>query len=134
METAARPASYKFREANTESDLWIKSLEKHMKYPEMQRGGPLIASLLTSKIQNASEDAIEGIRNSVAEMDLSKYAGENVDKAVSFVLSLTQVLESASTKDRSFIPDDFPCKILKVFQTSSVPEFNEAFKEEERKA
>ena len=52
----------------------------------------------------------------------------------SLVKSAYQTLKSASTSHHSFIPDDFPCMILKIFQTISVSEFNEALAEDERLA
>ena len=121
-------------ESNTESDLWTKSLEKYNEYPEMQRGGPLILTIVLRRIQDVSEDAIENIKGRIRALNVKKDPGENIDYFVSLILSSCQALLSASTKDRSFVPDDFPCTILKIFQTSSVPEFNEAFKEEERVA
>ena len=64
-------------------------------------------------------------------MKLSELEGEDVDVAISLLRSTYSALESASTPSRNYIPDDFPRTIMQVLQTSSVPEFNQAFADEE---
>ena len=56
-----------------------------------------------------------------------------MDVAVSLIKSTYKILSGASTSEHSFVPDDFNHTVIKVFQTTSVREFNANFKEIERK-
>ena len=119
-------------ENNTDPTLWSKCMEEYDEYPPMQQGGPLALSLILRRIQDVSEDAIEHLKDKIKFLKIKDIPGENVDYAVSLIKSTYRALQSASTGDRTFVPDDFPCTVLKVFQTTSVSEFNAAFAEEDR--
>lgn len=80
------------------------------------------------RIQNGSESAIENLKTRLKKMKISKIPGENVEEAISFIKSAYQVLVSASSETRNYIPDDLPKTILKIFQTTSVKAFNDDFK------
>lgn len=124
----------KLLQNNTDDHLWTKCLEKYEEFHPVQQGGALMLYLILRKIQDVSETAIQHLRTQLENMDISKVPGENVDIAVSLVKATNKTLLSASTSSHSFIPDDFPNTILKVFQTTSVSDFNAAFAEEERLA
>lgn len=113
--------SHKLFEKNTESDLWTKSLEKHMEEcPKMQRGGPLTLAIMLWRIQDVLEDAINNIKGCIKALNIKEQPAENIHCVASLVLTSHQALVLASMKDCSFIPDDFPCVILKIFKTSRV--------------
>ena len=118
---------------NTDEKLWMKCIEDLETYSPIQQGGPLMLYLILKRIQNVSESAIEHLKIKISKVSIKKIPGENVDNVVSLIKSTHNVLISASTADRNYIPDDFPCQILRVFQTSSVKAFNAAFKFEEQK-
>ena len=115
---------------NTEESLWAKCLEDYEEFGPYQRGGPLMFYLIVRRIHNSSESAIEFLLTRIRNLNLKSIEGENVERAVSLIKSTHKALTSASTADRSYVPDDFPCTILKIFQTSSVPEFNSTFEKE----
>ena len=125
---------FKLMQNNTEEHLWNKCLEEYEEYELVQQGGPLMFFLILRKIQNVSEDAIQHLRSQLEKLKISKSAGENVENTVSLVKSTHRILKSASTLYHNYVPDDFPKTILQIFQTTSIPEFNEAFAEEERSA
>ena len=87
--------------------------------------------LVLKKIQDNSESAIEALKTRVTKLKIRDIQGENVDVAVSLIKSTYSTLQSASTAERNYVPDDFPQTVLKVLQTSSVKEFNEAFSQVE---
>ena len=126
--------SLQFLQSNTSESLWNKCLESYEDYPPAQRGGPLMLFLILKKIQDNSESAIEALKTRVTKLKIRDIQGENVDTAVSLIKSTYTTLESASTAERNYIPDDFPQTVLKVMQTSSVKEFNEAFATVESRA
>ena len=65
-------------------------------------------------------------------MNISKIKGEDVDVTVSLIKDTYKILTEASTPDHSYVPDDFIHTIVKVFQTTSVRDFNQNFKDLER--
>ena len=91
-----------------------------------------MAYLLLSKILTTTESAIEILMAKIKTLKIPDSKGEDVDAVVSLVRSTVDVLLSASDVGRSYIPDDFPKTILRVFQSSSNKEFNETFAEEQR--
>jgi len=113
---------------NTEDSLWAKCLEDYDEFAFDQRGGPLMLFLILRRIRNHSETAIEHLKLKIKHLKISEIPGEDVDIAVSLIKSTYLVLQSCSTPDRNQVPDDFASTVLKVFQTSSVPEFNACFK------
>ena len=60
--------------------------------------------------------------------------GENIDEVMSLTKSAHKVLQQASTEVCNYVPDDFHEIVLKVFQTSSQPQFNAVFVFEESQA
>ena len=121
-------------ERNTDEKLWAKCLEEYEEFHPLQQGGPLMFLLILTRIQNNSESAITHLIDKVTKLKISKLTGKNVNTAVSLIKATYQVLLSVSTSHRLYVPDDWNLVILKVFQTSSVPAFNEIFKDEEKLA
>ena len=134
-EYAKENMSYLFAmlQKNTEESLWQKCLEDYEDFHPIQRGGPLMLFLILKQIQNTSEAAMESLKTQVRRFKISSITGEDVDVVVSLIKSTYKILSGASTAEHSFIPDDFNHTVIKVFQTTSVREFNANFKEIERK-
>ena len=118
---------YTFFQNNTEDSLWSKCLERYEEYNLIQRGGPLMAFLILQRIQDSSEQALELLRNQIKSLNIGKLPGEDVEQAVSMVKSTYRVLRCSSTATRTYVPTDFAKSVFKVFQTTTVPEFNEIF-------
>ena len=125
---------YKLLQNNTDEQLWTKSLEEYHEYQVVQQGGPLMLIIILQRIQNSSETAVLHLKNSLRNLKISSLEGENVDKAVSLVKSTHRLLIAASTDSHNYVPDDFPHTVLKVYQTSSVAEFNRPFARLEEEA
>jgi hypothetical protein len=116
---------------NTSETLWNKCLEEYEEYAPQQQGGPLMLFLILRRIQSNSETAIEHLKKQIKSLRIRDLPGENVDTAVSLIKTTLNALQSASTPEHSYIPEDFPQTVLKVLQTTSVPKFNSAFEKEE---
>ena len=123
--------SFEFLQKNTDDTLWGKCLEEYEEYHPIQQGGPLMLYLILRRIQNSSEDAVEFLKKKVTTVRISKIDGENVETVVSLIKSAYYALLGASTSTRSYVPDDFPCSVLRVMQTSSNAKFNATFRHEE---
>ena len=113
---------------NTDESLWNLVLEDYERFDPSERGGPLVAFLILKRIRNVSETAITNLKAKLKNLKISKLPGEDVDRAVSLVRATHSALRSVSTPDRTYVPEDFPALLYKVFQTTSVPEFNDCFK------
>ena len=123
--------SLEFLKNNTSDSLYIKCLETYDHYHPCQRGGPLMLYLILKRIQDTSESALLHLKAKLAGLKINKITGEDVETAVSFIRSTYDALESASTVEHNYVPDDLAQTVLKVFQTSSVPSFNKVFKDDE---
>jgi hypothetical protein len=118
-------------EKNTSESLWSKVLEDHSEYPPNQQGGPLVLFLLLKRIRDSSESAIDRLKTKLRTLKIKDTPGEDVDVVISFIKSAHKALVSASRPDRNFVPDDFVEMLYKIFQSSSVEQFNRIFREEQ---
>ena len=128
------PLSFDTLKANTEAKLFAKSKEQHDEFAPIQRGGPLLLLIILKKIIDVSESSVRYLQNRLKTIDLKKIPGENVDDVVSLIKSTVFALQQCSTDVRNYIPDDCEEIVLKIFQTSSLDEFNAVFRFEERQA
>ena len=95
--------------------------------PRGSKGDALMAYLIFQRIQDSSEQALELLRDQLSSLNISKLPGEDVEQAVSLVKSTYKVLKCASSKNRTYLPNDFAKTVFHLFQTTSVPDFNEIF-------
>ena len=76
---------------------------------------------------------MEFTNSRVAQLDVSKLKGEDVEQAARLIKSMYRVLKSSSTDSRSYVPRDFVKTVMFALQTTTVREFNEVFCDLERK-
>ena len=122
--------SYSFLQNNTTEKLWLKCTKQYETYASVQQGGPLMLCLLLRRIRTMSETALDRLKDSVSKIRISSIPGEDVEQVISLIKSTLTVLKSASTPERSYVPEDFVKTVITVFQTSSVPQFNSVFEYE----
>jgi hypothetical protein len=65
---------------------------------------------------------------------ISDLEGENVDTAVGLINAAYLIFISSSTAPQSRVPPEWSKTLIRVFQTTTVPEFNQIFKDEEKDA
>ena len=73
---------------DTDEELWLKCLETCEEHAPVQQGGPLMLFLILQRIQDRSLDVLK-IR--VAQLDISKLKGQDVEQAARLVLSSPRV-------------------------------------------
>ena len=112
---------------NTEEKLFNKCLEDYEKFHEIQRGGPLMMSLIVRKVQNSSDQWVDCLTRKFETIKITQYKGEDVDQVVSILRGCHNTFESVSTPCDNRFPKDWNKKLPQTFQTSSVEEFNETF-------
>ena len=115
--------TYKYFHNNVEPDLFGKVIETYRSYPVDQQGGPLFFVLMMNQLLSNTESAALHLQKRLKDLSLATIPGENVSKAVSLARGAIDRLQSISK-----VPDDVVMILLRIFQTSSVDEFNNVFK------
>jgi hypothetical protein len=118
---------YNMLKCNTQETLFFQCLELYLKYHPMQRGGPLMWSLILQKISSRTEQQLDYLKQKVKQLRISSLEGENVDKAVSLLDAALSTFKAASTPSTDRIPQEWNKDLLTIFQTSSVSTFNNLF-------
>jgi len=105
-----------------DDELRNRVLEKTMSVKPIEAGGPLFLIVMLKEITTVSQDSIRALTSKITGFKISDVPGENVRKAVSQLHGAITRLTVVNQ-----VPHDLPDKLLEVFATSSVPEFNEIF-------
>ena len=75
----------------------MKCLETHDEHAPVQQGGPLMLHLILQRIQDRSEQTLDVLKIRVAQLDISKLKGEDVEQAVRLIKSTYRVLKSLAS-------------------------------------
>jgi hypothetical protein len=113
---------------NAEDRLVTKINETYYMYPFEQRGGPLFFKIMLDLLQNNSDDTATYLINVIKNLKITDFDGEDINKVVSLIRGAVSRLGNLKMKSGlRALPEDFAEILLKVFKTSSVPEFNKLF-------
>jgi hypothetical protein len=114
--------------------LWNEIYETYKTYPASQQGGPLFLIILLKSVQKNNDTCLQNLVNRLRNLKVNEMEGENVGRLCMLTSGLIDRLQGASkytTPDGvthyAHIPDDFIKILLKMFQTTSVPDFNAIF-------
>ena len=122
--------SFDYMENNTKDQLFTKCLETYADYPASQKGGPLFFKIMIDQLQTNSEDATQYLLDTLKNLKISNFKGEDVTTVVSLIrgaVSRLKNIRNPHTHTHA-VPEDLAKTLLGVFQTSSVSDFNEFFK------
>ena len=86
----------------------------------IEAGRPLFLIVMLKDFTTASQDFIRALTSRITGFKISDVPGENVRKAVSQLHGAITRLTVVNQ-----VPHDLPDKLLEVFATSSVSEFND---------
>jgi hypothetical protein len=112
----------RFFKNNVAVELSERVNEVYMSYPNEAKGGPLFFVIMMELLLSQTEEAVIALQAKLKKMDLKSIPGENVERAVSLSRAALVRLETFGK-----VPDDIIRILLRIFQTSSVPAFNEFF-------
>jgi hypothetical protein len=115
--------TFEYLEKNMTDGLFEKVFEEYDGYPAAAKGGPLLFIIVMHTILSNMEESAFALQNRIKTLKLTNIPGEDVSKAVSLICGA--LVHLCMLKK---VPDDLPHIILKVFQTSSVVDFNALFK------
>jgi hypothetical protein len=85
--------------------------------------------LILQRVQNTTESALSNLVHRIEHLKISEIEGENVETVATLVKAALTLVDRASERNMVRLPFDFPKTLLKVYQTSSVPEFNAQFQQ-----
>ena len=100
----------------------VTSTLKH-DFPPSQHGGPLTFAVMIDKVINLSPAAIDTLKNNLINYSIKSVPGEDIALVVRRFLYAFRRLESNRSIDTTLIAG-----LYKVFQTTSVDEFNDQVK------
>ena len=118
---------FQFLRNNVDPELWNKCHEDLLTAPVPCQSGPLMLFLILKRLHNCSESTLELLLLKVRNLKIHEHEGEDIDTIVRLVNTAVNLLKHSSTDERAYITHDFSRDLLRVFQTSSVPEFNHVF-------
>ena len=114
---------FEFMEKHTDLRLHQKVMETYSKYDSVYQGGPLYFKILIDLLVTNTEHMAESIIANITNFRISSLQGENVSTAVSMLKANCESLYHIKR-----LPSDIEVRLLRVYQTTSVPEFNSVFK------
>jgi hypothetical protein len=88
----------------------------------IQMGGPTFLDLIMQEVKSTTEDSIPALTLQITNMKLTSFKGEDVTKAASQLRGAISALEVGGQ-----VPHNIVERLLDVFQTNSVLEFNATF-------
>jgi hypothetical protein len=115
--------SQEMLERSCDDDLRNKILEKSMDIPAIQMGGPTFLALIMHEVTSTTEDSIRALTSQITNMKLTNFKGEDVTKAASQLRGAIAALEVVGQ-----VHHDILERVLDIFQTTSVVEFNANFR------
>ena len=118
--------SYRHFEKNVESNLFTRINNDFLDYPITSQGGPLFFKLLVDALSVSNDAHLLALQAVVYKYNIkTDCEAEDINDAVAMLKGISENIFSA--KD-NVLPEQYVHKLLKVFQTTSVPPFNDHFK------
>ena len=122
--------SLAYYEKNVEATLYAKVYSDLLSYSLHSRGGPLFLKLLLNRVSTTNEANLKAIIHITETYRIKKSCkGENIEQVVELFTALYDNM--ASIKDGK-LPEDALKNLLDIFQSTSVSEYNDLFKDMER--
>ena len=101
-----------------------------LKYEKKQRGGPLFFKLLVDILLSSNETSLSSLESTIKNFNIAKDGMDDIPETIKTLEagSLTIQAMRDDGSERSPLPEKFVIDLFKVFQTTSVPLFNEKMK------
>jgi hypothetical protein len=101
-----------------------------LKYEKKKRGGPLFFKLLVDILLSSNETSLSSLESTIKNFNIAKDGMDDIPETIKTLEagSLTIRAMRDDGSERSPLPEKFVIDLFKVFQTTSVPLFNEKMK------
>ena len=118
--------SYRYFEKNVETTLFNRINNTFLDYETTAQGGPLFFKLLVDALSVSNDIQLLALQAVVYKYNIkTDCEAEDINDAVAMLKGITGSIYSAK---ENTLPELYVQKLLLVFQTTSVPPFNEEFK------
>ena len=118
--------SYRYFEKNVETSLFNRINNNFLDYETTAQGGPLFFKLLVDALSVSNDAQLLALQAVVYKYNIkTDCEAEDINDAVAMLKGITESIYSAK---ENVLPEQYVRKLLFVFQTTSVPPFNEEFK------
>ena len=114
--------SLELLENSCDTDLREKVNEKIQSLHQGLISGPIYFYYVITLISSTSETVANTIINRLDNLHLNQTEGENVSTVVSLVKGAVKHLQNVD-----HLPQDINTRVIKIFQTTSAPDFNDIF-------
>ena len=118
--------SYRYFERNVKANLFTRINNDFLNFPQTAQGGPLFFKLLVDALSVSNNAHLLALQTVVYKYNIkTDCEAEDIHDAVAMLKGITDNIYSAK---ENVLPEQYVHKLLKVFQTTSVPLFNDHFK------
>ena len=101
--------------------------KQFLTYEKKQQGGPLFFKLLVDTVLSSNESSLSSLETTIKNYNIAKDGKDEIPEVIKTLeagaLTIQAMRDDGS--ERLPLPDKFVVDLLKVFQTTSVPIFNE---------
>lgn len=119
--------SLHYFQKNVSPDLYHRVRTDLKSYDEVTRGGPLFLKLLLDKLTTNTESTLQNFLQLIKGYEIKgndSNPTENIDKVVE---EFRGILEAVLALKDGQAPEDLVLNLLRIFQTTSIPPFNQHF-------
>lgn len=134
-------ASYEFLKANCSDELWKAVYNEYKEHLVQEQGGPLLLHYILTAVQQNNDTVLTNVVSRIKKLKMTDIRGEDVGVIVRLIKSALRRLTKASKFQTStgetfykHIPDTFDKTLVRLFQTTLTPDFNQVFKSMETDA
>jgi hypothetical protein len=101
-----------------------------LKYEKKQRGGPLFFKLLVDTLLSSNETSLSSLESTIKQFNIAKDGKDDIPESIKTLEagSLTIRAMRDDGSERPPLPEKFVIDLFQVFQTTSVPQFNDKMK------
>ena len=120
--------TYSHFQPHVEANLYESVNKEFLCLKDTQQGGPLFLKLLLDKLVVNNDSNLENLISTTTNYNIKVHSdSEDIDLVVSLLQGVTTTIIALCDDQEYPLPEKFVQKMLKVFQTSSVPSFNDSF-------
>jgi hypothetical protein len=98
-----------------------------LKHDKKERGGPLFFKLLVDILLSSNETSLSSLESTIKKFNIAKDGMDDIPETIKTLEagSLTILAMQDDGSERSPLPEKYVVDLFKVFQTTSVPLFND---------
>jgi hypothetical protein len=122
--------SYLHFKNDVNDNLYNDVIKAFLKHEKKQRGGPLFFKLLVDTLLTSNETSLLSLESTIKQFNIAKDGLDDIPETIKMLEagSLTILAMRDDGSERSPLPERYVVDLFKIFQTTSVPLFNDKMK------